>query len=116
MAISHYIAFSALALHEDAQHRARLSERGAYLEFFVQEVRRFFLSRPFSARSCAVSWNGRDTAFPPMRWCCSTSTASITTPASGRNLACSGCSASPVGTEVLSIFSPKAAAQRRQNG
>ena len=44
VAVARFVTFAALALHEHPEARERLlsGEEGSYLEFFVQEVRRFY--------------------------------------------------------------------------
>jgi fatty-acid peroxygenase len=59
-ALSHWVVFAALALHDHPSYRDRLREDGPLLDAFVQEVRRYYPFVPFLGARVRASfaWKG----------------------------------------------------------
>lgn len=68
VAISRYIVFSALALHENPEYRQKLKDsEGELYRPFVQEVRRYYPFFPFVAAKVRRKFRWRDVKFPKGR-------------------------------------------------
>ena len=73
VAVSWYIVFAALALHEHPGYREKLrTGDDAYAGLFVQEVRRFYPFAPWWAPGYGLRSTGGATASAREPWCCST--------------------------------------------
>ncbi|WP_424493016.1 cytochrome P450 [Salinimicrobium sp. GXAS 041] len=68
VAISRYIVFAAVALHENPEYRQKLKrDDGKLLQNFVQEVRRFYPFFPFVAAKVRKKFRFKDVTFPKGR-------------------------------------------------
>ncbi|WP_172199828.1 cytochrome P450 [Saccharibacillus qingshengii] len=63
VAIGRYVVFSAIALHEHPEYRAKLAaDEGKYRQWFVQETRRYYPFTPFLGASVIhdFTWQGHE--------------------------------------------------------
>jgi fatty-acid peroxygenase len=60
VAISTYVSFAGLAMHEHPEYHFRLKENVKFMECFVQEVRRYYPFAPFTGARTQTEfeWNG----------------------------------------------------------
>jgi fatty-acid peroxygenase len=60
VALEYFITFAAVALHEHPEYLPRLQEDDTFVEFFVQEVRRYFPFAPFMGAHTLqeIIWKG----------------------------------------------------------
>ncbi len=63
LAIARYVMFAALALYEHPEEAHKLKDSDQYLEWFVQEVRRFYPFFPFAAARVKHSFEWQDYTF-----------------------------------------------------
>jgi fatty-acid peroxygenase len=69
VAVARFITFAALALHEHPHLRARVAAADdQYLEWFAQEVRRFYPFFPVVGGKACVAFEWRGHAFKPGDW------------------------------------------------
>jgi cytochrome P450 len=111
VAVARFITFGALALHENPESRERLRAGDEeYLEWFVQEVRRFYPFFPLVGGRAREAFEWRGTTSPKGLGCSWTCTAPTAILGSGRSPRRSGRSASARGTGVPSTSFPRAGA------
>jgi fatty-acid peroxygenase len=65
IAVGHFLQFAALALHFNPHCKTRILESEDYLEWFIQEVRRFYPFFPFVGGIATQPFEWRDHVFPP---------------------------------------------------
>ena len=100
VAVERCVTFAALALHKHPESRARLlgGDEPEYLDWFVQEVRRFYPFLPLVAGRARMAFEWRGHRFGKGTWMCWISTAPTMTREAGSGRRHSGRSVSVTAT------------------